>query len=398
MSHMSHFDTFWLVTYSVGLSLKSNFSQRQWHQIAPIVITERKTWWRSCYVHDVIPWNMTLIWLDHYIIWLFDSYMLEFDTHTHKHSRSLTHSLIHSHCLCQGLVQICGELVAYFQWPDGHRPVQQCQNPFETLGCGRVDGHFPHQGGRGLRVLHKASRAEWWTSVKMYASLHADFTQCVYYEYLMSHLVFGTRLCHFRFIFSCTLDSSLITARASTSTVFMMPCLAMPCHALPCLAMPCHALPCLAMPCHALPCLAMPCHALPCLAMPCHALPCLAMPCHALPCLAMPCHALPCLAVRLGVDYYCFHDVDVAPQGSSLQEFQSNLDVISDKLLSKQKETGVKLCLKSVQEQSGLFNLELERLRFFVRRIEIWAVQCSSWMWSSNIWILEKDSWEIGVE
>ena len=35
------------------------------------------------------------------------------------------------------------------------------------------------------------------------------------------------------------------------------------------------------------------------------------------------------------------------------------------------------------------FNLELERLRFFERRIEIWATQCSSWMWSSNIWILE---------
>ena len=48
---------------------------------------------------------------------------------------------------------------------------------------------------------------------------------------------------------------------------------------------------------------------------------------------------------RLGVDYYCFHDVDVAPQGETLKEFQSNLDVISDKLLSKQKETGVKLFL-----------------------------------------------------
>ena len=34
---------------------------------------------------------------------------------------------------------------------------------------------------------------------------------------------------------------------------------------------------------------------------------------------------------RLGVDYYCFHDVDVAPQGSNLQDFQKNLDVISDK-------------------------------------------------------------------
>ena len=68
-----------------------------------------------------------------------------------------------------------------------------------------------------------------------------------------SHLVFGTWLCHLCFIFSRTLDSSLITAWAPTSAVFMTPCLAMPCHALPCLAMPCHALPCLAMPCHALP-------------------------------------------------------------------------------------------------------------------------------------------------
>ncbi|CAE7596542.1 xylA [Symbiodinium natans] len=46
---------------------------------------------------------------------------------------------------------------------------------------------------------------------------------------------------------------------------------------------------------------------------------------------------------KLGVDYYCFHDVDVAPQGGSLQEFQKNLDTISDKLLAKQKETGIKL-------------------------------------------------------
>ncbi|CAE7521877.1 xylA [Symbiodinium sp. CCMP2592] len=46
---------------------------------------------------------------------------------------------------------------------------------------------------------------------------------------------------------------------------------------------------------------------------------------------------------KLGVDYYCFHDVDVAPQGENLQEFQANLDTISEKLLQKQKETGVKL-------------------------------------------------------
>lgn len=46
---------------------------------------------------------------------------------------------------------------------------------------------------------------------------------------------------------------------------------------------------------------------------------------------------------KLGVDYYCFHDVDVAPQGSSLEEFQRNLDIISDKMLKKQQETGIKL-------------------------------------------------------
>lgn len=46
---------------------------------------------------------------------------------------------------------------------------------------------------------------------------------------------------------------------------------------------------------------------------------------------------------KLGVDYYCFHDIDVAPQGASLAEFQANLDKISDLLLAKQKETGIKL-------------------------------------------------------
>jgi len=46
---------------------------------------------------------------------------------------------------------------------------------------------------------------------------------------------------------------------------------------------------------------------------------------------------------KLGVDYYCFHDVDVAPQGDSIEEFQKNLDAITDKMLAKQKETGIKL-------------------------------------------------------
>merc|ERR1712087_278112 len=46
---------------------------------------------------------------------------------------------------------------------------------------------------------------------------------------------------------------------------------------------------------------------------------------------------------KLGVPYYCFHDVDVCPQGGSLEEFQKNMDIVSDKLLEKQKETGIKL-------------------------------------------------------
>jgi len=46
---------------------------------------------------------------------------------------------------------------------------------------------------------------------------------------------------------------------------------------------------------------------------------------------------------KLGVEYYCFHDVDVAPQGASQEEFFKNLDIVTDLMLQKQKETGIKL-------------------------------------------------------
>mmetsp|Transcript_34494 Transcript_34494/g.61032 ORF Transcript_34494/g.61032 Transcript_34494/m.61032 type:complete len:457 (-) Transcript_34494:117-1487(-) len=46
---------------------------------------------------------------------------------------------------------------------------------------------------------------------------------------------------------------------------------------------------------------------------------------------------------KLGVPYYCFHDVDVSPFGDSLEEYEKNLDMLSDMMLVKQKETGVKL-------------------------------------------------------
>jgi xylose isomerase len=48
------------------------------------------------------------------------------------------------------------------------------------------------------------------------------------------------------------------------------------------------------------------------------------------------------------VEFYCFHDVDVAPEGSTLEEFQANLDRISDLLLAQQERTGVK-CLWTTQ-------------------------------------------------
>ena len=31
------------------------------------------------------------------------------------------------------------------------------------------------------------------------------------------------------------------------------------------------------------------------------------------------------LMTKLGIEYFCFHDVDIAPQGNSLEEFKKNL-------------------------------------------------------------------------
>mmetsp|Transcript_16055 Transcript_16055/g.30560 ORF Transcript_16055/g.30560 Transcript_16055/m.30560 type:complete len:441 (+) Transcript_16055:51-1373(+) len=46
---------------------------------------------------------------------------------------------------------------------------------------------------------------------------------------------------------------------------------------------------------------------------------------------------------KLGVEYYTFHDFDVAPETESLEESMKNIDIITDYLLEKQKETGIKL-------------------------------------------------------
>mmetsp|Transcript_3362 Transcript_3362/g.4883 ORF Transcript_3362/g.4883 Transcript_3362/m.4883 type:complete len:440 (-) Transcript_3362:1490-2809(-) len=46
---------------------------------------------------------------------------------------------------------------------------------------------------------------------------------------------------------------------------------------------------------------------------------------------------------KLGVEYYTFHDRDVAPEGSSLAESNANLDTVSDYLLKLQEKYGIKL-------------------------------------------------------
>lgn len=54
-------------------------------------------------------------------------------------------------------------------------------------------------------------------------------------------------------------------------------------------------------------------------------------------------HAFFELCEKLGVGYFCFHDVDVAPQGDSLEEFFANLDEITDIIKEKMEQTGIKL-------------------------------------------------------
>ena len=46
---------------------------------------------------------------------------------------------------------------------------------------------------------------------------------------------------------------------------------------------------------------------------------------------------------KLGIPYYCFHDRDVAPEGTSFATFRSNLDALVDDALGYQERTGVRL-------------------------------------------------------
>ena len=46
---------------------------------------------------------------------------------------------------------------------------------------------------------------------------------------------------------------------------------------------------------------------------------------------------------KLSIDYYCFHDRDIAPEGASLEESNERLDVITDLLADLMKENNKKL-------------------------------------------------------
>lgn len=47
---------------------------------------------------------------------------------------------------------------------------------------------------------------------------------------------------------------------------------------------------------------------------------------------------------KLGIEYFCFHDVDIVPEADDIKETNRRLDEISDYILGKMKQTGIK-CL-----------------------------------------------------
>ena len=46
---------------------------------------------------------------------------------------------------------------------------------------------------------------------------------------------------------------------------------------------------------------------------------------------------------KLGTPFYCFHDVDMAPEGADLAESRANLDVMVERAAAKMEATGVRL-------------------------------------------------------
>ncbi|KGA97528.1 xylose isomerase [Alkalihalobacillus alcalophilus ATCC 27647 = CGMCC 1.3604] len=56
---------------------------------------------------------------------------------------------------------------------------------------------------------------------------------------------------------------------------------------------------------------------------------------------------------KLGVPYFCFHDIDIAPEGDSLQESNKNLDVIVSMIKDYMKDSKTKLLWNTVNNFSN---------------------------------------------
>lgn len=50
------------------------------------------------------------------------------------------------------------------------------------------------------------------------------------------------------------------------------------------------------------------------------------------------------LMQKLNIEYFCFHDADISPEGKNLKEKNKNLDIIVEKIEEQMKKTGIK-CL-----------------------------------------------------
>ncbi|MDR0542532.1 MAG: xylose isomerase [Dysgonamonadaceae bacterium] len=46
---------------------------------------------------------------------------------------------------------------------------------------------------------------------------------------------------------------------------------------------------------------------------------------------------------KIGIEYYCFHDIDLISEGNSIEEYEANLKAIVEYAKQKQAETGIKL-------------------------------------------------------
>ncbi|MCQ2151065.1 MAG: xylose isomerase, partial [Bacteroidales bacterium] len=46
---------------------------------------------------------------------------------------------------------------------------------------------------------------------------------------------------------------------------------------------------------------------------------------------------------KLGIEYYCFHDVDLVDEAATIEEYEANLKEVVAYLKKKQAETGIKL-------------------------------------------------------